>query len=514
MSKKIVYFLEAIGEVKDTKKIIPDILERMPKECGVETYFINLSGKEKAKEKSEEVIDFNNVTDENGFSEESNLDEITSEEKNISGEISNFLFDSNDNQTMKLSENIEEAAEDEEESEQEKGAEIKEASEKAAEERASESEKSEENLQDVVETTSTLKFMPLEDCDFSEFKDATFIVPINYLFFLLSYISDYKEAKICPYIYDSKCISYFLNQIKNPNMSEIDDMFNSTESCLFINKSNAVGWDYGIDQFGDCVIPVSTDLCAAGYAKKSDFNPNVIKIAWIGAISKTAFECITRICEDLYKTYGVDENGEKQNIHMFDFHILGLGSIIGQFNFKKFCPLIRFVIPGGFNGEDLDRYMCSHIDLAAGYNMNAVEAALCGIPTIIPAIDDEPVLAKRTYVYFADAKSYVLCWKKSELRSLAYDDYTIGEVIERLKNEKTRKKDSERCLEYATSSYTYEENAKRIVAYTDRSSLTVERLLETPSVAKVMKQLDDYRASSEEHANATYYDYFNRNKKH
>ena len=499
MSRKIVYFIETNEEVTGAKKIIPDILEKMPPECGAEAYYINLSGKAKpennADNSCEDTADVgleekegNNskfVDDTHGCTENDTSEREGTGEKGV---ILDITPDNKENSKKQSPENNGKAAE--------------ESIEKEAEEETA--DKGE---------ISSLKFVALEDCDFSQFKDATFIVPINYLFFLLSYISEFKDAKICPYVYDSQCIVYFLNQIKKANTKEITDMLNETESCLFVSKSSACGWDYGIDQYGDCIIPASADFCAASSERKRDFDPELINIGWIGAISKTAFECITRICDELYKLYGEDGEGVGRSVHLFDFHIIGVGANMGRFDFKKYCPLIRFIFPGELKDRQLDEYVCSHIDLAAGYNMNAVKGAMCGVPTVIPAIDDEPVMVKRTYVYFCDAKSYILCWKKRELRSLAHDDYTMEEVIGRLKDKDMRIYDGKRCLEYAASGFSYSENAKRILAYTDKSSLTVERLLENRSVGRVMKELEKYRSSSEENANATYYDYFNRNKK-
>ncbi len=479
MSRKIVYFIETNEEVTGAKKIIPDILEKMPPECEAEAYYINLSGK--AGKTSQSTGDGSEKTD-----------DIDPEEKDADESIdrSGARPDiSSAGPESQITEN-----------------DTKETEEAVENETAAETE-------NEGKEANSLKFVALENCDFSEFKDATFIVPINYLFFLLSYISDFNDAKICPYVYDSQCIVYFLNQIKKANTKEITDMLNETESCLFVSKSSACGWDYGIDQYGDCIIPASADFCAASFERKKDFDPELINIGWIGAISKTAFECITRICDELYKLYGEDGEGVVRSIHLFDFHIIGVGANMGRFDFKKYCPLIRFIFPGELKGRRLDEYVCSHIDLAAGYNMNAVKGAMCGVPTVIPAIDDEPVMVKRTYVYFCDAKSYILCWKKRELRSLAHDDYTMEEVIGRLKDKDMRIYDGKRCLEYAASGFSYSENAKRILAYTDKSSLTVERLLENRSIGRVMKELENYRSSSEENANATYYDYFNRNKK-
>lgn len=501
MSRKIVYFLETVEKATGAKKIIPDILEKMPPECDVETYYINLSGKKKA----DEIITENAVPIEDNADEKA-AEEVIDESDSL---LDTFPYNMED-QTAEISENDDEAAEESPESKTEEITPDDKAAKKTPEDKTDEITPNDEE-----EASNPLKFIALEDCDFSEFKDATFIVPINYLFFLLSYVSDYKDIKICPYVYDSKCIKYLFNQINKPNVAEIANMFNSTESCLFIKRGrgdDSYIWEYSLDQYGDCIIPESSYPCTA-VNKKTDFDPDCIHIGWIGDISEAALSCITRICEELYKIYGEDKEGNKRDVHLFDFHVIGIGAIMGKIDFKKFCPLIRFVFPGKLQGNKLDEYICSNIDLAAGYNMNAVRGALCGVPTIIPAIDDNPVLAKRTYVYFEDAKDNYLCWTKYELHKLAFEDYKMEEVISRLTDEDTRKHDGERCFEYAFSRYSFEENAKRIAEYTDKSSLTVERLLEDPSVSRVMRQLDDYRSASEENSNATYFDYFNRNKK-
>ena len=52
---------------------------------------------------------------------------------------------------------------------------------------------------------ASLNFIDINDCDFSRFENAVFLVPANYLLFLLPHIADLKNARICLYIYDSLC---------------------------------------------------------------------------------------------------------------------------------------------------------------------------------------------------------------------------------------------------------------------------------------------------------------------
>lgn len=464
--RKIVYFIETEKEISGVQTIIPDILEKAYDKLDADIYYVNLSHSSKFDDGASKT-----ATDETAYKEAADdvAIEPCSDDVKVCGTKENGC--------------------------------INESAEKEVDVYTPLNERNE----------GPLKFIDVKKCDFSEFKDATFIVPINYLFFLLSYIEEYKEAKICPYIYDSQCVASFFKQMKKPNIEQVADMLNSTNSCMFINDYNASGWDYGLEQYGDCVIPASADLCTA-LDNKKDFNPELINIAWIGAVSSTALGCIMRICDDLYNMYITNDESVENYTHKIDFHVIGVGGVMGQINFKKYCPLIRFVFPGDLKGEDLDKYVCSNIDLAAGYNMNAVKGALCGIPTIIPAINDDPVLAKRTYVYFNDAKGCVLCWKKHELRILDYTDYTMKDVIKRLQSEEMRRNDGDYCYEHAVNNYSYKKNATKIIERINESTLTVGQLIQNDSVDGVLRQLDDFRASSEKNANASYYDYFNRNR--
>lgn len=438
MSKKLVYFIETRRKINGVQTIIPDILEKMPSECDVETFYMNFY-------KNQDTPD---ILEAPGCA---NNESLIEKDKNAQ----DVLYDEN----------------------------------------------------------SSLKFVNLDNCDFSEFKDATFIVPLNYLFFLLPYVSQYKSIKICPYIYDENCFTNFFKQIKRPNIKEIVKMLNESNSCLFRDGARTSGWVYGIDQFGECVIPESTERYICNPTIKHRFDPEHISIAWIGDVSKTALGCINRICEDLYNLFGVDDDGSRTNMNMFDFHIIGSGAIMGQVNFRKFNPLIRFIFPGSLKDVALDEYITENIDVSFGYNMNAVRGAICNTVTLIPAIDDDPVYAKRTYVYFKDIDDFNLCWKKRELHEYSYNDYTMKEVIDRLISTDLRKIDTSECYNLALKHFSFIENAKRISEFAENSSLTVETLLSNDSISGVLEQFNNYRDNLENSNEFTYYDYFNRNKK-
>lgn len=497
MGKKIVYFIEKPGEVNGVQAIIPKILENMPTEYDVQAYFINILNEKNEYDEEYEQDSIIEKSDED--SADNNNAEYSSEEIN---DASDNAFDSDDKAFADIDINKDSLAEEEE-------AKPKELSLETDDE-----EENNQDSSDSVDQEGALKIIDIADCDFSQFKDATFIVPINYLFFLLPYIAEYKDAKICPYIYDNMCVKRFLGQIVNPNVQSIISLLNDTRSCLFLDKHNSSGWDSGLDQYGECVIPQSTDICSYNSTERKSFDSKTISVAWIGAVSPAAYDCIRRICEDIYNIFTTvdEETGKVVSDIKIDFHVLGQGKAMWQFNFYKYWPMFRFIFPGQLDGEELDEYICKNIDVAFGYNMNIIKGAMCYIPSLIPTLDDIPARAKRTYVYIKDADDYILCWKKKELHELRYDSYTMEDVFERLLSEKSRNDDAKQCGDFAVDRYSYISNAKRIIDVSEISEMTVEKLLENESIASVLNRLEEYRAVSEENASASYYDYFFRNK--
>ncbi len=357
---------------------------------------------------------------------------------------------------------------------------------------------------------TSLKFIELSECDFSQFEGATFVVPANYLLFLLPRISSLKNVRICLYVYDSLCYKRMLGRLAKSDSKSISHLLDSTNSLFFANKKYANVWDYGIHVRDTHIIPLSSHYCTSVIEKKKDFNPNEINIGWLGPISSTALDCIIRMSEDLYECYypkKTEEDVEPEFPVKINFHIIGLGSVMWNMDFPKYSPLIRYVYTGNLDDNLTEDYIRENIDLIAGYGINATKAAMCGVPTIIPAIDDEPKRPLRKYVYFYDAKHYILCWKKKELHELRNTSYTLVHIIEQLSDEKQREEIAEKCRKCAEEKYSYDANVKKLLAIANSSSLTVEKCLDEPSIHGILEQLEEYRAKTG-NTNASYSDYY------
>ncbi|MCH5324688.1 MAG: hypothetical protein J1E39_05680 [Eubacterium sp.] len=359
--------------------------------------------------------------------------------------------------------------------------------------------------------STSLRFIAIDECDFSQFEDAVFMVPANYLMFLLPYIADLKNARICLYVYDSLCYKRMLGRLINPDVKAVTRLFDDNGGLFFLNKSKMNVWDYGVHVTEDRIIPQSTHSCNSTVKKKNDFDPNEINIGWIGPISTTALDCITRISDDLYERYypeKTEEDEEPEFPVKINFHIIGLGSVMWNMDFPKYSPLIRYVYTGNLDDEHIEDYIRENLDLAVGYNLNAVRGAMCGVPTVIPAIDDEPKLPLRKYVYFHDARNYILCWNKKELRELNNASYTLPHIIEQLSDERLRREIAEKCEKTAYENYSYVSNVDRLRKIAENSDLTVEKCIEEPSVRNVLDKLWEYRESIND-PNASYSDYYN-----
>ena len=59
---------------------------------------------------------------------------------------------------------------------------------------------------------SGIIFLDVDNCDYSQFEDAVFFTPINYLFYLLVKIEKLRNAKIYLYIYHPEVLTWLLVQ--------------------------------------------------------------------------------------------------------------------------------------------------------------------------------------------------------------------------------------------------------------------------------------------------------------
>lgn len=357
--------------------------------------------------------------------------------------------------------------------------------------------------------STPLHFIDIGECVFSQFEDAVFIVPANYLMFLLPRIANLKNARVCLYVYDSLCYKRMLGRLLKPNVKAVSQLFENESGLCYVNKSSVNVWEYGIYIAEKQIIPQSTHYCNYQNKKRHCIDPSEINIGWLGPITAAALDCIIRISDDLYERYYPKETDENARFPIkFNFHILGIGRVMWNMDFPKYSPLIRYVYTGTLDDDQAEEYICENLDLVAGYNLNALKAAMCGVPTMIPAIDDEPKRALRKYVYFCDAKYNILCYKKEEMKDLRNAAYTLPHVIEHLLDDNMRSMIAEKCRRCAEDKYSYAASIKKLRKIAEASTLTVEKCLEEPSINNLLIKLGEYRKDSD-NPDASYSDYYN-----
>lgn len=356
---------------------------------------------------------------------------------------------------------------------------------------------------------TSLRFIDLNECDFSQFEDAVFVVPANYLLFLLPYISELKKARLCLYIYDSLCYKRFIGKLDKPDQLKLAELLDSTKSMIYVNNKYVGVWEHGLVVYDRQIIPHSESSNVPDIPSKTAFDPTEINIGWVGAITPAALECISGIADELYQSFYPEQTEDQSDMVYpvkFIFHIIGFGKIMWNMNFPKYSPLIRFTYTGNLSDEDMQTYIIENLDLVAAYNANAIKCAMCGVPTIIPAIDNEPKRPLRKYVYFYDAKHYILCWKKEELHKLRNCSYTLKHIIEHLCDDNIRTYIGSECRKAAYEKYSYESNVKKLFSLAENTTLTVGICLDEPSIRGTLNQFNDYRKSIG-NENASFGDY-------
>jgi len=356
----------------------------------------------------------------------------------------------------------------------------------------------------------SLRYIELDSCDFAQFENATFIIPANYLLYILPRISHLKNAKICLYVYDGTCYKRMLNRFSKSGHQSINRLLDTTESLFYLTKKYSNVWEYGLHVSDSHIIPQSFNSCSSIISKKNSFDPKEINIGWLGPISPAALDCIKRLSDDFYDLYYPKTENEESQLHFdvhINFHIIGLGSVMWNMDFPRYSPLIRYIYTGNIDENLAEDYIRENVDLVAGYGANAVKAAMCGVPTIIPSIDDESQNHLRKYVFLYDTKQFVLCWKKKELYNLRNIGYTLKHVIELLTDDHNRQLIAEKCRLFAEENYSYNSNAYKLIEIANNSSLTVEKCIQEPSIRCILDDLDNYRQAIN-NPNATFAEYF------
>ncbi len=337
---------------------------------------------------------------------------------------------------------------------------------------------------------SKIKFLDVDECDYSQLEDAIFFTPINYIFYLLAKISKYPKTKICTYFYHPHVFSWLQNQLFNRKkpMKDLLDVLVATNSCCFMDKSNYVAAQKlkkGIS-FKEQYFPVSLhdETFSVPTFSNELIKPGEINIGWLGRLDRDKIYSIINMADNLLA------NNFEQHIRI---HLLGDGNSRNLIRLNKYAPNISFVFTSYMYGEERDKYMLEHVDLVMAMGISAIDAAILGIPTVVPIVSPSPFRDDK-FVYVHDVLGYSLGWDRENIKDTCREYYDIESVINDIYVNNKKGELGKIGYEFCIENFSLDNAAKLILESIDSTELTVAKCKRCGTIKTFMSQYNLYKA--------------------
>ncbi len=363
-------------------------------------------------------------------------------------------------------------------------------------------------------------FIDINECDYSQFEDAIFLAPANYVFFLMEHISALKNARISLLCSDASIVERLSNQLKKSKSDFVSliPTLKYSDCCIFANRLSLIGaYKKGLKNVNCDYLP-QTIINANNYDDSVEFAKNTkpvseteINIGWLGPISPAALNVLKKLSNDLLDNY--NSKGEEMedgtincdNVPKINIHVIGNGSVMWNMDFSKYSPAIRFIYTGELRYEEYLAYLRRYVDVAFCVNENVLSAASCGIPVLIPIYQNKMTNTDK-YVYLFNNDSYNLRWSEDELWTLSLKTTTISDIVEDIYTKNLKSEYALRCLETYNENYSLTSCANNLIKSITKNSLTVKKLT---SVKGVKEHLSKFRSFVKKYSNKTYRDFLN-----
>ena len=340
---------------------------------------------------------------------------------------------------------------------------------------------------------SGIIFIDINRCDFSQFEDAIFITPINYVFYMLEDIRSLKNARICVYFYHPDVISWFEDQFYLSRRAEnkLNPLYNmliDTKGYFMMDLSNLqsairrtnLPWE-------DIYVPVSLhpEGIESHYnlPKISELSNNgTLRIGWLGRLDNEKIYTVINAAENLMKYSKADR---------IDFHVIGDGNARNKIELKNYTPKIRFIFTSYLYNETRDKYILDNIDIMIAQGLSAVDVAMLGVPTVIPIVSTK-MFWTDIFVYVHETRDYSLGWNLEDAPYMGCKTHTISEIIDDVYSGRKLEIGAEQ-KQFCENYFSLKNAAELLVKNLSQCELTVSKFLQCSTVERQIKDFDLYR---------------------
>ena len=328
--------------------------------------------------------------------------------------------------------------------------------------------------------------LDVDKCDYSRFADAEFIVPMNYLPFLLERMEGKRCKKILLYSWHPDLPRHMLAQFRDNNKDPeiLFDLFRKHNALAFMDKScKLAAEDFVAEPFGACYIPVFSGAEICKEAPRKALDPKRLSIGWMSRLDADKINSLLNFLDNLKKA--------KPN-YPVDVHIIGDGKCRNKIDISRYAPKIRFIFTSYLYGEERDRYIRENIDLMVVMGISAVDVAQLEVPAVIPMLHPK-AFSDNKFVYLFDTKDYSLGWDIDDFDKMDIHAYTVAQIVDHIYNQGMGEELGKRCADYAKAHFDGRNSCRMLLEALDQSSLTIEHCNANPMMEKHMSLFRKYR---------------------
>lgn len=355
------------------------------------------------------------------------------------------------------------------------------------------------------------RFIPFTDEYSDIFMDSVFLVNINHVFFFAEEISRLNSlpkmnARVCFLAMHPNCYSWFgNNQLLNPqrDIPKLFEKIKKHNAFAFMDEANRITANLVSGfEFEKYYIPT-------GYAV-SEQDPKIkpahdsVRIGWFGRIDTDKIASVINMLDNIYDYCA--SSGTIMTVY-----IIGDGNGRGRIRINKYSPLLRIVFTSYLYGNELKRFISNELDAVVAMGISAIDAAVLGVPTVIPIVSDRDFAANR-FVYLKDTSGYSLAWTQDVLRCMDMPVITMHRLIADLENGKKEQIGGE-CRKCVIDNFNVAHCTELFKESVSHTSYYVSELLKTPLVKKTLKDYKRYKILTGRNDINIYFMFFKRKKR-
>lgn len=211
--------------------------------------------------------------------------------------------------------------------------------------------------------------------------------------------------------------------------------------------------EYG--QFPRSITPVFSSkngIMEAASERKIDFGSR-LRVTWIGRLDDDKYPSLEMLMRDLSLL-----NFNELSITL---NIIGSGNKEGDLRNLSSDLIFETNFLGKIDHDNLRRTVGDLSDIVVAMGISSVEAALLGIPTIVPVLPEEDMTMGR-YHWLHESKGYSLGVYQSHINKSEISTFDLNDILYQLKKDE-RNEISGMCKEYAEAHHSIELSVSKIL---------------------------------------------------